>query len=490
MFQYYNTLGFMNPFYMKNEDGLTITHDFKEILSKLGQPKVDPVSIIEMINYQYFFADRTIVKGINKTPFMAKPSEDMKNWEYAEVPNHGHIQSMTEKEVAGEFFKKLSTEIKEFCGDAKTVGILLSGGMDSRMVAGVLDKLIKNKELSCKVVGLTWGLKESRDVVYSERIVKSLNWEWIHFEMGPETLLRNMKVSAERGCEYGPNHLHAMPDVAKLEGIDCILAGSFGDSIGRGEYSGIHFTNLKPLGSNISNKFRILQSLVFEQYSPEVQTDVTAYNRLFPRSEDYQTNELQRQSHYMRRMLNPCMNVINQSIPLYQAFTTPGTFGFMWSLDGSLRNDKVYFHFLDLLDPSLKELPWARTGKLFMVEDSPVLDDLPKSYHKYGEWIRNDLYSEIKDRVLSTQIEKLNIFNMDALKSVLEYNKNYAQGAKHNRIDELTLWLATLSLFLESNPAVSSDIQESTTIMDIVNGKLAAKANVFAYNKAAQLLKK
>ena len=41
--------------------------------------------------------------------------------------------------------------------------------MDSRMVAGAIDYLIKTKRLQdVKVTGLTWGNEGSRDVVYAK----------------------------------------------------------------------------------------------------------------------------------------------------------------------------------------------------------------------------------------------------------------------------------------------------------------------------------
>src|SRR5690606_40411595 len=91
----------------------------------------------------------------------------------------------------------------------KSIGVLLSGGMDSRIVAGLLQE-IKNEagNPGFDVVAITWGLPSSRDVVYATRIAKLYNWEWKHYPVGLEQLEENIQVCAENGCEYSPIHLH------------------------------------------------------------------------------------------------------------------------------------------------------------------------------------------------------------------------------------------------------------------------------------------
>lgn len=44
----------------------------------------------------------------------------------------------------------------------------------------------------------------------------------------------------------------------------------------------------------------------------------------------------------MRRMLNLCMEVINDKAPLFKIFTSPNVIAYMRSLEVSVRNDKVY----------------------------------------------------------------------------------------------------------------------------------------------------
>ncbi|MCH5598727.1 hypothetical protein MKP09_12815 [Niabella ginsengisoli] len=215
--------------------------------------------------------------------------------------------------------------------------------MDSRIVACVLKDVLeagafKNK----KVIGLTWGYENSRDVVYAKRICRLFNWDWEHLSVDVEQMWMNIRICMENGCEYTPIHLHAMPIIAERKDIDCVLAGSFGDSVGRAEYSGTKVSNLVDIRNAIKNPYNILRSDFNVLSKSNTNTDVDGYHKQFPQSKPYMLYEQDQQLHYMRKMLNSCMSVINKKIPLYQMFSSPAIFGYMWSLDPVLRTNKVY----------------------------------------------------------------------------------------------------------------------------------------------------
>ena len=50
--------------------------------------------------------------------------------------------------------------------------------------------------------------------------------------------------------------------------------------------------------------------------------------RQFPEKEPYIQNELDYQLHYMRRMLNSCMDLLTEHCDFYQVFTHPDVYGY------------------------------------------------------------------------------------------------------------------------------------------------------------------
>src|SRR3989442_721563 len=57
------------------------------------------------------------------------------------------------------------------------------------------------------------------------------------------------------------------------------------------------------------------------------------------------------------------MSVINHFCSVYQMFTDPRVYSYMWSLHPSLCVDEVYAVLLGRLHPNLARLPWARTNR-------------------------------------------------------------------------------------------------------------------------------
>ncbi len=70
------------------------------------------------------------------------------------------------------------------------------------------------------------------------------SWEFKSFELNAALLKEAIYETAQAGAEFSPVNVHAMHKIRDTAGIDCILAGSYGDSIGRGEYSKSMLQNL------------------------------------------------------------------------------------------------------------------------------------------------------------------------------------------------------------------------------------------------------
>lgn len=293
----------------------------------------------------------------------------------------------------------LRREALGYLSGKKHAGILLSGGMDSRIVAGIVRELQLAGEFTGDVVALTWGLDGSRDVIYAQEIARRYGWEWLHFPLGPDILAQNIQITGEIGAEFAPFHLHALPQIRKLHGIDVILAGSYGDSVGRAEYSGSRILHLKPTIHMSLNRFGLIRDEIVRASRAPILQDAYGYQKYIQRDAACQYRELEQEMHYMRRKLQACMSYVAERIPLFQLFTAPEVFALMWGLDPSIRDDRFYKALLPTLPGDIGSLPWARTGFPLGVS-SGLPDDRPKLFHKYGLWLRRDLRTMITQLVI------------------------------------------------------------------------------------------
>lgn len=454
MFEQYNTLGFFNPFYEKKSSDKRFSLDPNDLLNPNKKYSIDNAALIEILSRGFCFGDRTIIKEIKKTPFFGKPDNNTEDWNYDELPLHCQQPINNYDEVGDKLFKLLKEEIVELIGNKKSVGILLSGGMDSRITAGALYECIRENRISANVLAITWGLNESRDVVYASTIAKRYGWEWRHFNIGPENLMENIIVTSEALCEFSPYNLHAMPKVAKLSGLDCIIASSYGDSIGRGVFSSRQLQQLVSYKPYIRNWFGLIEKNTFSKNKSVCIEDLNVVSKRFSKSEKYQELEVERLAHYMRRLLNPCMNVINRNIPVYQTFSSKKVISFMWQYDARYRNDDVYRSITKNNLKNISDIPWSKTGKPFLHSDKSA-DTYSKEYHQYGKWIKNELFDDIYSRCTSSFIEELGLINMEALKRLIRTNKRL-NSTNITQIDTFTTWLASFSELLKKNNVIAN----------------------------------
>lgn len=442
MFDFYNSLGARS--YYVEEGSVDCFPSLAECVVGTNTKEIDATAILSVLMKNYIVGSRTLIKGVNRTPWMSKLNRDGE-WITSELPKHG-MRILGPEAASEQLYKYLRDEIVEFIVAKKTIGILLSGGMDSRIVAGVVRQLQEEGIYSGDVVALTWGVSNSRDVLYAERIAVAFGWNFEKHELNPEGLARNIELTAERGAEYSPVHLHAMESISKINGLDGILAGSYGDSIGRGEYSGRRTDKLPDILSKHLNHFSLLLKSVEDQALKKIKDDLLVSRQFFPSRSEASYREVEMQMHYMRRQLNACMEVIDDKIPLYQVFGSPDTFGFMWSLDAKYRNDDVYEHLLHRLPAVLRDIPWARTGKKYNQNNLPKQDAFTSLNNNYGKWLRNDLREYVLGLINNGALQDLGIFNERSLNMWCNYWSK-SNDPKADRLDEKMAWLASLSIF-------------------------------------------
>lgn len=443
----------------------------------------DKVGLVQKTCLPYLLGNRTLVGNVERAPWLHTFSE--KGWVREELSIHGNNIPENDSFVYN-LKSALLNEASNYIGHAKTVGILLSGGMDSRVVAGVVRELQLNNQ-HINVVGLTWGSSNSRDVVYSQRICKQFGWDFVHFPITAETLYQNIELSADMGAEVSALHYHAMSQVSRMKGVDIILAGSYGDSVGRAEFSGKHLTKLGSILPNKINRLGLIKAELFREVHRNIIEDAKIPAYYNAEENNLRKYEIEQQYHYMRRMLQTCMHVVADKIAFYQMFTAPSVFSLMWSLNPTVRGNDWYSKLLSVLPGELLKIPWARTGRVY---DLPVgdADSFEKGYHQYGLWLRTELKDEMLSNINAPTIRELGIFNDCSLDALIS-NWKRGSGVSNNKLDEVVLWLCSLSMFIQSNKIQNITENYNVTLADYYNA-FEARGYGIAYSFARNFLKK
>ena len=190
------------------------------------------------------------------------------------------------------FKQKLKKEMKKYIADKKSIGILLSGGLDSRIVAGLLKELQNERYFNGSITALTWGIDQSNDVIYAKEIAKRFHWDIIHKELNSNVLRENIKIAGKYGAEFSPLHYHAMKSISEVKGLDVVLAGSYGDSVGKGKFSGVNVENLQPIIPRKLNPYGLIKEKAISKSIDIIREDAYSYRKYIHRNNSYQYREV------------------------------------------------------------------------------------------------------------------------------------------------------------------------------------------------------
>lgn len=424
-------------------DTIGWTTSYAEVINKSKNLTIDITAIIAELSFGQVSHNRTLFQEIKRLPWLSKVNDDGKVV-LEEIPKHDFYTGNNDL-LASLLFEKLCNEARTVAKFYSKIYILLTGGLDSRIIVGVFKKLYDNGEIKEKPICLTWGLENSRDVVYARDMSNSLNFDWQHIPLNAETVLENVKMCGEYlGLIHSPEMLHSMLWFKNIPKDSIVVAGSFGDSIGRAEFAGLHLLQLTK--NTPSNTYNLIKGSVFERSKPELINDLNdIHSRGGNDTLNYMQCEYWMQGYRMRNGLCHALSVINKYARVYQMFTSPEVYSFMWSLHPSRRDDDIYITLLKNYFPQLARIPWARTNK-------PILGNysnktLKDHYHDYTKWSQGFLHNEIKNLVDPDWFASKQIFNPASIEKLNIKVSNSIERV--GRLNDIWLWLAGFRYYID-----------------------------------------
>jgi asparagine synthase (glutamine-hydrolysing) len=132
-------------FLLESDDGLIFASEIKALLPYLqGRPAVHPPALLEYFQNQYVSGRETIVAGITRLlageAALVRDARVASRWTWYRVP--AHVQSRERDDVLLERFDALMLDVmREHMRSDVPFGLFLSGGVDSSLLAALLQKL-------------------------------------------------------------------------------------------------------------------------------------------------------------------------------------------------------------------------------------------------------------------------------------------------------------------------------------------------------------
>jgi len=427
-------------------DGRTWSKSFTASFEAQGRTvELDPAGVLSLLGFGYVCGNRTLVKGVSRKPWLSSLGPEG-TFRLQPIPRHGLLLSEP-AETAQRLEALMLRELEEITIGRDQVFLTLSGGLDSRIVAGLVAKAAAEGRIPSRITAVTWGLEDSRDVIYAHRVAQILGLDWEHVPLVPDDVWENIKESAiVLGAMTWPHDLHGVQWFRRVPRSAIVLSASYGDGIGRAEFSRRHLLELRPLAPS-QLKAPLLTSVARVAGISGVKQDLDALRLRAGESLPWAICEHEMQCHYMRGLLGPAMSVISAYCDHYQMFTAPSVYSYAWSVHPSYRSDHVYAHMLNHLRPDIRAVPWARTIRALAGPTVGADSKLRRDFHKYEEWLSGELYERVRDAIDLEILESTGIFSRRQIVDLCEVVRK-----RSNRFPDYGLfaWLASLSFFLRA----------------------------------------
>ncbi len=401
----------------------------------------DPAAILSILSFNYACGDRTLVSQIRRKPWLSRITANG-DPELLPIPPHGRACA-SPKHVAAQAESLLCEEVARACAGREHVYLLLSGGLDSRVVAGIASKLVAEGRIESPPTAVTWGLSDCRDVVYGRATAKLLGLEWTHLELGAEHLLGNIEHAARDASGLvSPVHLHRMDWFQGVDSNSLVLAASYGDMVGRAEFSGLHVLELAALRPH--DRYALMRPEAHSQAVEILLEDIESLRSRCGQRPQYAMCELEMHGHYTRGLLAQAMNTISRHCAVHQVFTSPSVYRYMWSQHPAQRTNAIYAALLRRLNPRIARLPWSRTNRALWSRTAGADRTLRPKFHRYREWISGPALAPLCRLVEPDWFEGTGLLRP---RSVGKLKEKVCAGEATHEDCALFVWLATLRRF-------------------------------------------
>jgi len=160
---------------------LIFAPEVKGVLCDPGVPRqLDLTALAQYMRFQHLFGERTFFEDVVMLPNASVLVYDLATaacrvtpyWSWADIPDRAPIRF---EEAVEETGRLLRAAVQRLSGDSYRPGVYLSGGLDSRILLGLVERR--------PVVSVTYGARDCRDVYYARRIAQAVGSDHHWFDL-------------------------------------------------------------------------------------------------------------------------------------------------------------------------------------------------------------------------------------------------------------------------------------------------------------------
>lgn len=483
-------LGLYPLYFYYRKHHLCFAPEIKGVLCDKTVPRtLDMVALAQYLRFQHLLGTRTFFEEIRLLPGASLLVWDMTTgemkidpyWTFAEIPFRPEISFNEAVEETGQLLRRA---VKRLSEDDLRPGVFLSGGLDSRTLAGLIERR--------PLVTMTYGSKNSRDVYYAERIARAIGSDHHWFDLPDgQWVLKYVDTHLELTEGFHSwIHMHGISMLQEARRwVEVNLTGWDGGTIMG------HPEQIQPHLISPVNDETLLVHLFYlfnQKYSWPSLTEAEG-ELIFTDSHKAEMRGLAFDSFrseltpflHLREDIkaelffirNHCMRLTHNMVTMYRAyvevrfpFFDQQLFDFMYSLPAQLRAErKLYFAVLTRVAPRLSWVPYDHDELLptanRVIRDLhelgvkirrrvnrhvyPIFPQRETLYANYEDYLRKDLRSWAENILFDRRTLERGLFNPQFLRSLFERHLNGNEEWTIGKIAPIITYEMALRRFLD-----------------------------------------
>lgn len=223
---------------LRRPGALHLACEIKALAGFLDHIEIDPTGLAGMLSFGYHLGDRTLLREVKCLPHARhiefRTATDTfgieRYWNYP----YGEMEAPAgEAELAEALHRHLARALKRRLHKVEKILLPVSGGLDSRTMAG----LLAQSDYSGEVLAYSYGQPSSHDARYGRAIARKLGYRHIHIPTPVDFMTRHMEQAAWRfdaewaaDSNWGARFSHTHPALGDIRGYT-VLSGFMGDII-------------------------------------------------------------------------------------------------------------------------------------------------------------------------------------------------------------------------------------------------------------------
>lgn len=226
-------LGLYPLYYAYYNGGLAFASGVRALLVDPSLPRsLDRLGIAEFLTFDHLLHDRTLLEGVHLLPqasLLTFESGRMKLDCYWEPKYPDQYTLRREEDYIDEFLALIKQAVARQVKDDTPTGILLSGGLDSRLLLGCLT----NGSNGSRLHSFTWGIPGCDDARFAREVAQASGTNHHFYELKPDWLLEKANLGVRETDGMGNViNLHALATLEEETGHAQILyKGFLGDAM-------------------------------------------------------------------------------------------------------------------------------------------------------------------------------------------------------------------------------------------------------------------